>query len=213
MATARLQSESEAELVARVCGGEHDAFYELVRPYERGIYLTALSIVNNDADAEEVVQEAILKAFKAIGSFRAEAKFSTWMIQITMNEARMKLRKDRRQLYESLDQPKKGEDDGDYVPRDFADWREIPSEALENARLREGLKKGLASLSEKYRQVLILRDIEHLNIAETAKLVGISESAVKTRLLRARLMMRDALAPGFDGAWKKGRQYEKVRPW
>ena len=213
MATPRLQSESEAELLARVRAGEPDAFYELVRPCERGIYLTALSIVNNEADAEEVVQEAILKAFKAIGSFRAEAKFSTWMIQITMNEARMKLRKDRRHLYESLDHPKKGEDDGDYVPRDFADWREIPSEALENARLREGLKKALASLSEKYRQVLILRDIEHLNIAETAKLVGISESAVKTRLLRARLMMRDALAPGFDGAWKKGRQYEKVRPW
>jgi RNA polymerase sigma-70 factor, ECF subfamily len=95
MATARLQPESEAELVARVRGGEHDAFYELVRPYERGIYLTTLSIVNSDANAEEVVQEAILKAFKAIGSFRAEAKFSTWMIQITMNEARMKLRKDR----------------------------------------------------------------------------------------------------------------------
>lgn len=213
MATARLQPESEAELVARVRGGEPDAFYELVRPYERGIYLTALSIVNNEADAEEVVQEAILKAFKAIGSFRAEAKFSTWMIRITMNEARMRLRKDRRHLYESLDQPKKGEDDGDYVPRDFADWREIPSEALENARLREGLKKGLASLAAKYRQVLILRDIEHLNISETAKLIGISESAVKTRLLRARLMLRDALAPGFDGAWKKGRQYEKVRPW
>ena len=213
MATPRLQSESEAELLARVLGGEHEAFYELVRPYERGIYLTAFSILNNDADAEEVVQEAILKAFKAIGSFRAEAKFSTWLIQITMNEARMKLRKDRRHLYESLDQPKKGEDDGDYVPRDFADWREIPSETLENARLREALKKGLASLSAKYRQVLILRDIQHLNIAETAKLIGISESAVKTRLLRARLMMRDALAPGFDGAWKKGRQYEKVRPW
>jgi len=213
MATPRLQSESEAGLLARVCSGEHEAFYELVRPYERAIYLTAFSITNNDADAEEVVQEAILKAFKAIGSFRAEAKFSTWLIQITMNEARMKLRKDKRHLYESLDQPKKGEDDGDYIPRDFADWREIPSEALENAHLRESLKKGLASLSAKYRQVLILRDIEHLNIAETAKLIGISESAVKTRLLRARLMMRDALAPGFDGAWKKGRQYEKVRPW
>ncbi len=213
MATARLQSESEADLVARVRGGEREAFYELVRPHERGIYLVALSIVNNDADAEEVVQEAILKAFKALGSLRAEAKFSTWIIQIAMNEARMKLRKDRRHLYESLDQPRKGEDEGDYVPRDFADWREIPSEALENARLREGLKKGLASLPAKYRQVLILRDIEHLNIAETAELIGISEAAVKTRLLRARLRMRDALAPGFDGAWKKGREYEKIRPW
>ena len=213
MATARVQPESEAYLLGRVRSGDHEAFYELVRPHERGIYLAALFIVNNDADAEEVVQEAILKAFKAIARFRAEAKFSTWIIQIAINEARMKLRKDRRHLYDSLDQPRKGEDEGDYIPRDFADWREIPSEALENARLREAIKKGLASLPAKYRQVLVLRDIEHLNIAETAKLVGISGAAVKTRLLRARLMMRDALAPGFDGAWKKGREYEKVRPW
>lgn len=213
MATARVQPRTEAQLVARVRDGDSEAFYELVRPHERRIYLTALSIVNNDADAEEVVQEAILKAFKAIGSFRAEAKFSTWIIQIAINEARMKLRKNRRHLYESLDQPSRGDEEGDYIPRDLADWREIPSEALENTRLREALKKGLASLPPKYRQVLIMRDVEHLKIAETAKLIGISEAAFKTRLLRARLMMRDALAPGFDGAWKKGREYEKVRPW
>jgi RNA polymerase sigma-70 factor, ECF subfamily len=213
MATAKIQPEMEAALIERVRNGEHEAFYELVCPHERGIYLAALSILNNDADAEEVVQEAILKAFKAIGRFRGEAKFSTWIIQITINEARMKLRKDRRHLYDSLDEPRRGEDAGDYVPRDFADWREIPSEALETSRLRQALKRGLESLSPKYRQVLVLRDVEHLNIAETAKLLGITEAAVKTRLLRARLMMRDALAPGFDGAWRKGSEYEKVRPF
>jgi RNA polymerase sigma-70 factor (ECF subfamily) len=213
MATARVQPELEADLIARVCRGEHEVFYELVRPHERGIFMAALSIVNNDADAEEVVQEAILKAFKAIGKFRGEAKFSTWIIQITINEARMRLRKDRRHLYDSLDEARKGEDEGDYIPRDFADWREIPSEALESARLREALKNALASLDPKYRQVLVLRDIEHLSIAETAKVMGITEATVKTRLLRARLMMRDALAPGFDGAWRRGREYEKVRPF
>ena len=213
MATAKIQLGSEAALITRVRSGDHEAFYELVRPHERGIYLAALSIVHNDADAEEVIQETILKAFKAIGRFREEAKFSTWIFQIAINESRMKLRKDRRHLYDSLDEPVKGEEQGDYIPRDFADWREIPSEALENARLREALTKALASLSPKYHQVLVLRDIEHLNIAETAKVIGISEAAVKTRLLRARLQMRDALAPGFDGAWKKGREYEKVRPW
>jgi RNA polymerase sigma-70 factor (ECF subfamily) len=213
MATSNLQSDSEAVLLERVRNGEPEAFYELVRPHERGIYLAARSILNNDADAEEVVQEAILKAFKAIARFRQEAKFSTWIIQITINEARMKLRKDRRHLYDSLDEPRRGEDEGDYVPRDFADWREIPSEALETARLRQALKRALESLSPKYRQVLVLRDIEHLNIAETAKLLGITEASVKTRLLRARLMMRDALAPGFDGAWRKGQEYEKVRPF
>ncbi len=213
MATSNLQSDSEAVLLERVRNGETEAFYELVRPHERGIYLAALSILNNDADAEEVVQEAILKAFKAIARFRQEAKFSTWIIQITINEARMKLRKDRRHMYDSLDEPRRGEDEGDYVPRDFADWREIPSEALETARLRQALKRALESLSPKYRQVLVLRDVGHLNIAETAKLLGITEASVKTRLLRARLMMRDALAPGFDGAWRKGQEYEKVRPF
>src|SRR3989475_4670114 len=93
MATARVQPESEAYLLELVRSGDHEAFYELVRPHERGIYLAALSIVNNDADAKEVVQEAILKAFKAIARFRAEAKFSTWIIQIAINEARMKLRR------------------------------------------------------------------------------------------------------------------------
>jgi RNA polymerase sigma-70 factor (ECF subfamily) len=175
--------------------------------------MAAFSILGNEADAEEVVQEAILKAFKAIGRFRGESKFSTWIIQITINEARMKLRKDRRHLYESLDESRKGEDEGDYIPRDFADWREIPSEALESARLRAALRKGLEALGPKYRQVLVLRDIEHLSIADTAVLMGITEATVKTRLLRARLMMRDALAPGFDGAWRKGREYEKVRPY
>jgi RNA polymerase sigma-70 factor, ECF subfamily len=213
MATAKIEPEIEAALIERVRGGEHEAFYELVRPHERGIYLAALSVLNNDADAEEVVQEAILKAFKALPRFRGEARFSTWIIQITINEARMKLRKDRRHLYDSLDEPRRGEDEGDYVPRDFADWREIPSEALETARLRQALRQALDSLSPKYRQVLVLRDVEHLNIAETAKLLGITEAAVKTRLLRARLIMRDALAPGFDGAWRKGLEYSKVRPF
>jgi len=213
MATMRLQPDMEAVLIDRVRRGEHDAFYDLVRPHERGIFMAAFSILNNEADAEEVAQEAILKAFKAIGKFRGEAKFSTWIIQITMNEARMKLRKDRRHLYESLDESRKGEDDGDYIPKDFADWREIPSEALDSARLRSALQKGLASLPPKYRQVIVLRDVENLSIAETAEMMGITEATVKTRLLRARLMMRDALAPGYDGAWRKGREYEKVRPF
>jgi len=206
-----VQPESEASLIAQVRAGESEAFYDLVRPHERGIYMAALSIVRNDADAEEVAQEAILKAFKAIGRFREESKFSTWIIQIVMNEARLKLRRARRHLYESLDAPVAGDEEGDYIPCDFADWREIPSEALESARLRTALRKALTSIGSKYQQVIVLRDVEHLSIAETAKLLDISEAAVKTRRMRARLMMRDALAPGFDGAWKKGEPYQKVR--
>ena len=92
-------NDREAELIQRVCRGEHEAFYELVRPYERAIYFAAMSVLNNSLDAEEVSQEIVLKAFKAVPNFRFEAKFSTWIIQITINESRMKLRKDRRHLY------------------------------------------------------------------------------------------------------------------
>jgi len=202
----------EGLLIRRIQGGEVDAFYELVRPYERALFVTALGLLKNDADAEEVAQEAVLKAFKNIAGFRQEAKFSTWLIQICLNEAKMKLRKERRHLYESIEEGQQN-DEGDYIPKDFADWREIPSEALEQKELRDALLRAMDCLPEKYRAVLILRDVQHLSINEAAKVLGISESNVKTRLLRARLQMRDALAPGFDGAWSRCREYEKVRPF
>lgn len=207
------QADPQSALIERVRNGDHDAFYELVKPHERGLYYAAFSVLNNEADAEEVVQEAILKAFKALGRFRGESKFSTWIIQIVINESRMRLRKYRKHLHDSLDEPAKGDEEGDYIPRDFADWREIPCEALESAELRNALTNAVISLAPRYRQVLILRDVEQLSIADTAKLLGLTEAAVKTRLLRARLMLRDSLAPGFDGAWSKGQSYQKVRPW
>jgi len=206
------QKWDEAQLIARIKSGEADCFYQLMRPYERAVFLAALSLLKNESDAEDVAQEAVLKAFKNLSRFRSEAKFSTWLIQITINEAKMKLRKDRRHLYDSIDEGTKT-DEGDYIPKDFADWREIPSEALEQRELRKALTAALQSLPQKYRTVLILRDIQQMSIAETARVLGISEPNVKTRLSRARLQMRDALAPGYDGAWTRGRDYEKVRPF
>ena len=186
------QSYREGLLIERVSTGDHEAFLELLRPYERRIFVSALSIVRNEADAEEVAQEAILKAFRALGRFRQESKFSTWLTQIVINEAKMRLRKDRRHLYESLENGPQG-DDGDYIPREFADWREIPSEALENRELREMLQQAIESLPAKYRAVLVLRDVEHLTIRETADILGITEANVKTRLSRARLQSRDII--------------------
>jgi RNA polymerase sigma-70 factor (ECF subfamily) len=204
---------NEAELIERICRGESELFYELVQPYERSVFMAALAIVENEADAEEVAQEAVLKAFSNLKTFRSEAKFSTWLVQITINEARMRRRKDRKNLYESIDEGKATEE-GDYIPVDFADWREIPSEALERDQLKRALAKALASLGEKYREVFVLRDVQQLSIAETARILGITEASVKTRLLRARLQMRDALAPGYDGGWTNDNpQYKKVRPW
>jgi RNA polymerase sigma-70 factor (ECF subfamily) len=195
-------NDAEGRLIERVQSGDNEAFYELVHPHERSVFLAALSILRNESDAEEVAQEAMLKAFRNLGRFRGEAKFSTWLIQITINEARMKVRKDRQYLYDSLENGRRS-DDGDYMPRDFADWREIPSQALGRKELRQALAQALASLPEKYRSVLVLRDVQQLSIHETAQALGISEANVKTRLSRARLQMRDALAPGWTGGWNR----------
>ena len=192
----------ECNLIERVLAGETDLFYELIRPYERGVFLAAASILGNDADAEDAAQEAFLKAYRNLARFRQESKFSTWLIQIAINDAKMKLRKDRRHLYKSIDAGQET-NEGDYIPTDFADWREIPSEALEQGELRQALNSALKSLPEKYRTVFVLRDLQQMSIAETAKALGISEENVKTRTSRARLQMRDRLAPGWGGAWGK----------
>jgi RNA polymerase sigma-70 factor (ECF subfamily) len=210
-----IQSQSrtnEAHLIKRVCDGEREVFYELVRPYERMVYATAISIVKNPADAEEVAQEAVLKAFSKLATFRGESKFSTWLIQITYNEAKMKLRKARPNLYESIDDTQQNEE-GEFWPKDYADWRPIPSELLEENEIHQAVQDAISSLSANYREVLILRDVQRLSIKETTTILGLSEGSVKTRLHRARLLLRDRLAPGIDGCWIKGQPYRKVRPW
>ena len=202
----------EATLIDRVRNGEHDLFYELIRPYDRNVYRAAFAILRNEADAEDTAQEAVLKAFKNIRQFRAEARFSTWLIQITVNEARMRRRKEHAHMMEPI--ADRQDEEGNYTPRDFADWREIPSETLERKEVREKLAGALASLGEIYRDVFVLRDVEQLSIEETAKALSISTASVKTRLLRARLMLRDLLAPGLGGAWSARLSFEKgTKPW
>ena len=184
----------DAQLIARILAGERELFHDLVRPYEKSIYYAAFSILPNNQDAEDVAQETVLKALKNLRNFRAESKFSTWLISIAINEARGRLRHARVLKFESVDQLP-DEEPGGFVPAVISDWREVPLEALERKELREQLQKALASLPEIYREVLVLRDIEEFSIAETAAALGVSEGVVKTRLLRARLMMQKILAP------------------
>jgi len=202
----------EEDLIARVQRGQTELFYELVRPYERRVYAAALAILRNEADADDTAQEALLKALAHIRQFRAEARFSTWLIQITVNEALMRRRRERNAVMESVDERQDSE--SDYAPRDFADWREIPSEALERKEVRQRLAEALASLDRKYREVFVLRDMEQLNIQETAEALGISVASVKTRLLRARLMLRDLLARGWEEGWFSRLPFQKgTKPW
>jgi RNA polymerase sigma-70 factor, ECF subfamily len=202
----------EQELIAQVQRGQTGLFYELVRPYERRVYAAALAILRNPTDAEDAAQEAMLKALANIRQFRAEARFSTWLIQITVNEALMRRRRERTRMTEAIDDHR--DEEGEYTPRDFADWREIPSEALERKEVRQKLTEALASLDRKYREVFVLRDMEQLNIQETAEALGISVASVKTRLLRARLMLRDLLAGGWEQGWFSRLPFEKgTKPW
>ena len=208
------EDDQERALIARVLGGERNLFYQLVEPHERSLYLTAWAILQNSTDAEDVVQEAVLKAFRHLSGFRGEAKFSTWLVRIVTNEARMRLRKEGKARFESLDTGDAPEDRSDYTPMLLADWRHIPSEVLENREVREAIAKALTALPETYREVLILRDVQQLNIAETAAALDITQGMVKIRLFRARLIMRDLLAPELRSRAASKRTARKGRrPW
>jgi len=204
--------EHEAALIGRIQGGERELFYELIRPYERRVFVIAFTILRNEEDAEDAAQDAFLKAFKYLAQFRSESRFSTWLIQVAINEARLRQRKSHLEIMRPIED--KENEDGTYTPHDFTDWREIPSEALERKEIREKLVAALASLAQKYREVFVLRDVEHMSIEDTAQALGISTGSVKTRLLRARLMLRDLLSPGLEGIWASHSQIPKgTKPW
>ena len=186
----------EFELIDRILLGHHEDFYELIAPYERRVFMTAYDILQVEADAEEVAQEAFLKAFRSLRSFRREAQFSTWLLRITLNEACMRLRK-RREI--SLDSVFPNHEESDYTPILLVDWREIPSEALLREETRRLLREALAALPENYREIITLRDVNGLSNAETAEILGLTVGNARVRLLRARIMLRDLFVERLRG--------------
>jgi RNA polymerase sigma-70 factor, ECF subfamily len=199
-------SREEQEIIARILSGNTYLFHELIRPYERSVYLMALSLLHNEADAEDAAQEAFLKAFRNLSSFRGEAKFGTWLISITLNEARSRLRRRGGVHLESLDEAR--DDRGPVSPALLRDWREIPSEVLERQEVRGFLEAAVAALPPLYREVFLLRDVENLSIAETAEVLKISVASIKVRLHRARLMLQKELAPKLKGMNPKRRWFQ-----
>jgi RNA polymerase sigma-70 factor (ECF subfamily) len=186
-------NRSEATMIAAILAGETQVYHELIRPYERSVYMMALSYMKNEADAEDVAQEAFVRAFRHLASFRAEAKFSTWLISITLNEARSRLRRQSVVRMESLDESLDGEKG--ISPALLRDWREIPSEAVERVEIRQLIQQAVENLPDIYREVFLLRDVEELNINETAEALNISIPNVKVRLHRARMMLQKQLVP------------------
>jgi len=186
--------KDEAGLIARILAGEKELFHDLIRPYERMAYLTVFSVVKNAEDAEDGAQDAVISAYRNLASFRGEAKFSTWLASIAINEGRKRLRKRKLAALESVDELEE-EHEGDFTPAPLTDWREIPLEALERKELREALRAAVAELPDIYRQVFTLRDLEEMDGQETAEALGLNVGVVKVRLHRARLMLQKRLVP------------------
>jgi RNA polymerase sigma-70 factor, ECF subfamily len=202
----------EAGLIARILAGEKELFHELIRPYERMVYTTVFAIVRNETDAEDGAQDAMVNAYRHLGKFRGEAKFSTWLATIAMNEGRQKLRKLKRAKEDSLDEPVQGEEQ-EITPAPLTDWREIPLEALERKELREALRTAVAELPGIYRQTFTFRDLDGMNVAETAAALGINENMVKVRLHRARMMLQKRLAPLLKTAAPARKGFWGRMPW
>jgi len=202
----------EPELIARILGGEKELFHELIRPYERMVFMTCFSIVKNETDAEDCAQDAMVNAYRHLSKFRGDSRFSTWLTTIAVNEARQRLRRLKRSKEDSLDEPIEGQEQ-EISPAPLTDWREIPLEALERKELRDELRDAVAELPDIYRQIFVLRDIDELNVAETAATLGINENMVKVRLHRARMMLQKRLAPILKTSVPARKGFWGRMPW
>jgi RNA polymerase sigma-70 factor (ECF subfamily) len=191
-------AQFEAECIRRIQAGEKHLFHDLIRPCERAIYFLLLSLLGNAADAEDAAQETVIKVYRNLHLFRGDSQFRTWVLSIARNEGLGRLRKVASRREDSLDE-KMDVQEGDFTPAILTSWREIPTEALERKELSELLRKGIDELPEIYRNVILLRDIEELDVRETAEVLRITEGAVKVRLHRARAMLQRNLAPKRAG--------------
>jgi RNA polymerase sigma-70 factor (ECF subfamily) len=188
-------SNDEGQLVAQAKAGDVQAFTDLVNRYERKIYRLAKHITQNDEDAEDVLQDAFLKAYEHLDSFKGDSKFYTWIVRIAVNEALMRLRKRRSDRTVPLDEPvDTGEE---MVTREIAVWEDNPEQRYSREEMHDILEQAVETLKPDFRTVFVLRDIEELSTEDTAETLGISVPAVKSRLLRARLALREKLTRQF----------------
>jgi RNA polymerase sigma-70 factor (ECF subfamily) len=188
-----LNRDDEAALVVDARGGSAVAIQSLIGRYERRLFRLAWNITSNHEDAEEVVQNAFVKAFQNLSTFQGTSRFYTWLVRIAVNEALMKIRRIRRRRVCEVSVEDTKENDDSAVPRELQDWRPNPEHQYSQVELRTILERTINELDPAYRIVLHLRDIQELSTEETARTLDLSPAAVKARLRRARLQVRDAL--------------------
>jgi RNA polymerase sigma-70 factor, ECF subfamily len=189
---ASLRVDQDAEFVARVQRGDLDAFEELMNRHSQRVYRTLISILGNSEEARDAMQDTFLKAFQHLGDFEGRSKFSTWLVSIAGNTGIQRLRE--RKNVESLDD---GDEDEGFRPRQVRAWTDNPEQVYGKMEMRALVENGLRQLPPKYRVVLVLRDIEQLSTEEAAEALGLGIPALKARLIRGRLMLREALSPHF----------------
>jgi RNA polymerase sigma-70 factor (ECF subfamily) len=189
-------ASDDLDLVHASKNGDVAAFEQLVKRYDRKLLRIAQNVTHNREDSQDAVQEAFLKAYQNLTAFREDSKFSTWLIRITVNQSLMKLRKQRTTKEASLDEDFQAE--GDMLPIEVTDWAPNPEQVYWASELRDILIKCLEELSPILRTVFVLRDIEGLTIDQTAEVLDVSETAVKARLWRARLQLREGLTKYFS---------------
>jgi RNA polymerase sigma-70 factor (ECF subfamily) len=204
-ATAVSLEVEDSVLVERVREGDREAFNELVDRHARKIFRLARHITKNEDDASDVLQDAFLKAYTRIDQFHGDSKFYTWLVRIAVNEALMRLRKRRGDKTVSLDQDVETEDGA--MRREVADDGEDPEEAFGREETRVILERAIDSLADTYRSVFVLRDVEGLSTEEAAEMLDLSISAVKSRLLRARLQLREKLRRRFKENGREAENY------
>ena len=188
--------ENENTLVADARAGNGDAFAALLSQYDTRLFRLALRITGNQQDAADALQEALLKAFRGLEGFRGDSRFYTWIVRIVLNEGLIKLRERRRDLMVSLNEPIQTDDDS-FMPREIEDWGDNPEQRYSKTEFDAILNQNLDQLEPTLRIVFLLRDVEGFSIEETARMLGLSIPAVKTRLLRARLKLRERLTKYF----------------
>ena len=192
---APLSDAEEARLVERLRAGDPDAYEQVVRAYSPRMLTVARRFLNHEQDAQDAVQDAFLSAFKAIDQFQGDARFGTWLHRIGVNAALMKLRSRRRRPERSIDDLMPRFHDDGHLADAGADWAVTIDSAAGDRETRELVRRRIDELPESYRTILLLRDIEEQSTEDTATLLGISSSAVKTRLHRARQALRTLLDP------------------
>jgi RNA polymerase sigma-70 factor, ECF subfamily len=190
-------SESKADIsVEALRLGDRREFARMVDAYSGSLYRLALKMLGNSSDAEDALQNTFLKAFQHVDKFEGRSSLSTWLYRIASNEALMLLRKRHPETTFSDITPE-DEDNQNYDPVQFADWANLPEDELLSGEARTALDRAVLHLPDTLRIVFVLRDIEDLSIQETSQVLGLSETAVKTRLLRARLRLREELTSYF----------------